>query len=253
MSNTIRKITTLLLAAALLTCSAACSNINGNKDSSNTPVKNESEDGKITSDSSDPAAEKETPDTPKDDSVFRISLIAFKPANILKIGEHTYYPDYLIEEDDRARSDKDHIITELTKADKELHDDVFIYSYGESETGGEYRFFGKTMMNGVIVESAEMIAPYDPAAGYVWDCDFSKYRRTDIDKTNLLPAEDLCDKVYDAAKNRKGIDLVGTYLLKADSEGTLYYEFRIGKYSNVTIDARTGEIINEFYWDGRYY
>ena len=34
MSNTIRKITTLLLAAALLTCSAACSSINGNKDSS---------------------------------------------------------------------------------------------------------------------------------------------------------------------------------------------------------------------------
>jgi uncharacterized membrane protein YkoI len=37
-----------------------------------------------------------------------------------------------------------------------------------------------------------------------------------------------------------------------DSNGKLYYRFTVNKYSTVDVDAKTGEIISERYWDGIY-
>ena len=74
----------------------------------------------------------------------------------------------------------------------------------------------------------------------------------------LLSADSVFDKVYVTASDPKNVkamgndEITGTYLLVADANGTLYYEFTICRYSKVCVDARTGEIISERYWNGMY-
>jgi hypothetical protein len=69
-------------------------------------------------------------------------------------------------------------------------------------------------------------------------------------------AGDVC--IYDMAKLYKGYndnysdDIYGTYLLKTDGQGNLYYEFTVNYCSIVNVDAKTGEIIQARYWDGKY-
>ena len=176
----------------------------------------------------------------------------FNPANLIKIGEHTYYPDYIFKYRNIEPEYQEYIISRLTEADKDLHDDLFVYTILESEYKDEYRFFGKMIMDGIIFEEAEMMAIYDPQTGYVWDYNIANFRRSDPDKTNLMPEEELC-KIVSRSSHDAGYLPMGTYLLKADGQGRLYYEFTIDRFSLVTIDAHTGELITEHYWDGIYY
>ena len=182
---------------------------------------------------------------------------AFKEAKLIKVGEHTYYPDYLFESDDRDKKFKDYILSVLKKSDKGLHDDIFVYVIMEAETKDEFRFSAKSIMDGVILEEGEMMNWYTPETGYVWDYDFSRFRRCDFTKSDLVPIEEACTTVYEDAKaNSEKLynenKIYGTYLLKADGQGNLYYEFTVNYCSLVTIDAKTGSIIKAHYWNGDY-
>ena len=186
---------------------------------------------------------------------------AFRAAELIRIGEHTYYQEGLFEESDRDRMFKDYMITQLEKADKDLHDDVYVTGIGEAEEKDEFRFFGKMMKDGVIYSTGDMTCWYDSANGNFWEIDYSKFRRADFSKNGLLPAEDFFGEVYEnASKSEKiteayGFDgsITGTYLLAVGSEGNLFYRFTINRFSYVDVDAKTGEIILEHYWDGVYY
>lgn len=181
---------------------------------------------------------------------------AFKEAELIKIGKHTYYPEGLFNYNDRDRDYKDHMISQLTEADKDLHDDVFVHGIGESEVKGEFRFFGLMMNDGVIYDCAQMTCWYDDEQGNVWSND-SKFRRADFSKSGLIDAETAFGKVYENASKsdkvkRVSSKVTGTYLLMCDSEGKLYYRFTVNTYSTVDVDAKTGEIFSERYWDGIY-
>lgn len=181
---------------------------------------------------------------------------AFKEAELIKIGKHTYYPEGLFDYNDRDRDYKDHMISQLTEADKDLHDDVFVHGIGESEVKGEFRFFGLMMNDGVTYDCAQMTCWYDDEQGSVWSND-SKFRRADFSKSGLIDAETAFGKVYENASKsdkvkRVSSKVTGTYLLMCDSEGKLYYRFTVNTYSTVDVDAKTGEIFSERYWDGIY-
>ena len=181
---------------------------------------------------------------------------AFQEAKLIKVGEHTYYPDYLFESD-RDKAFKDYMLSVLGKCDKELHDNIFVYVIMEAETKDEFRFSAKIIMDGVILEEGEMMNWYTPETGYVWNYDYSKFRRCDFTRSDLVPAEEASTTVYEDAKANSeklcnGDSISGTYLLKADGQGNLYYEFTVNKYSLVTIDAKTGSMIKAHYWDGEY-
>jgi len=181
----------------------------------------------------------------------------FTEMQLVKIGEHTYYPADLFDGSDRNKQYKDHMISQLQQADKDLHDDIYVHGIGESEVKGEFRFFGKMMKDGIIWETADMTCWYDEENGSAWSID-PRFRRTDFDKSGLLSADSVFDKVYVTASDPKNVkamgndEITGTYLLVADANGTLYYEFTICRYSKVCVDARTGEIISERYWNGMY-
>lgn len=192
----------------------------------------------------------------KDDDVKAPDAI-FTETELVKIGEHTYYPADLFDGSDRNKKYKDHMISQLQQADKDLHDDIYVHGIGESEVKGEFRFFGKMMKDGVIWETADMTCWYSEENGSAWNID-SKFRRADFNKSGLIKAESVFDKVYETASDPKNVKamgtnkITGTYLLVADANGTLYYAFTICKHSVVCVDAKTGEIISERYWNGRY-
>ena len=191
------------------------------------------------------------------ENVNKKAVKAFKEAKLIKVGEHTYYPDYLFESDDRDKKFKDYILSVLEKCDKDLHDNIFVYVIMEAETKDEFRFSAKIIMDDVILEEGEMMNWYTPETGYVWDYDYSKFRRCDFTKSNLVSIEEASTTAYEDAKANseklyKGNKVTGTYLLKSDGQGNLYYEFIVNSYSLVTIDAKTGSIIKAQYWNGIY-
>lgn len=191
------------------------------------------------------------------ENVNKKAVKAFKEAKLIKVGEHTYYPDYLFEPDDRDKKFKDYILSVLEKCDKDLHDDIFVYIIMEAETKNEFRFSAKVIMDGVILEEGEMLNWHSPETGYVWDYDYSKFRRCDFTKSDLVLTEEACTTVYEDAKaNSEKLyndnKIYGTYLLKADGQGNLYYEFTVNDCSLVTIDAKSGSIIKAHYWNGDY-
>ena len=191
------------------------------------------------------------------ENVNKKAVKAFKEVKLIKVGEHTYYPDYLFESDDRDKKFKDYILSVLEKCDKDLHDNIFVYVIMEAETKDEFRFSAKIIMDDVILEEGEMMNWYTPETGYVWDYDYSKFRRCDFTKSDLVSIEEASTTAYEDAKANSqklynGNKISGTYLLKADAQGNLYYEFTVNIYSLVTIDAKTGSIIKAHFWDGEY-
>ena len=149
------------------------------------------------------------------------------------------------------------MISQLEKADKDLHDDIYVHGIGEAEERNEYRFFAFMMKDGVIYENGYMTCWYvAETKSNNWDYD-SSFRRTDFSKSGLLPAEGFFGKVYEKASKSDEVlsvkdTVTGKYLLMCDSNGKLYYRFTVNKYSTVDVDAKTGEIISERYWDGIY-
>ena len=192
-----------------------------------------------------------------------VSFEGFKECKLIKVGDHTFYPEDLFDHRDRDRNYKDQMISQLEEADKDLHDDVYVHGIGESEVKDKYRFFGKMMKDGVIYDTGVMTCWYDEATGSAWSIDYSKFRRTDFDESGLKDAKELYDMVYERASkspdvlrsgswNSEICKIGGTHLLLTDATGRLLYRFTINTYSNVDVDAKTGEVVSEHYWDGVY-
>lgn len=258
MKKTIRTTFTLFLTALFLTGFTAC----GKKPAQSTTAGEKEADATIAISTGTvyETTEASLDQAPVSKGNVSAPAGAFKAAGLVKIGEHTYYQDGLFEGSDRDKKFKDHMISQLKQADKDLHDDVYVHGIGESEERGEFRFFGNMMSDGVIFESGVMTCWYESGKGSFWEIDYSKFRRTDFSKSGLLPAEDFFGEIYARASkadkiiNAYGFDgsITGTYLLVADAKGNLFYRFTINKYSTVDVDAKTGEIIRERYWDGVY-
>ena len=253
MKKTIKTTFTLLLTVLILAGLAACWK---KPVPSTTTTANETETDATIAISTGTVYE--TTEAVKDDSSAPAG--AFKAAALVKIGGHTYYPEGLFNDGGRNEKYKDYMISQLEKADKELHDDIYVHGIGEAEEKDEYRFFGFMMNDGVIYEQGYMTCWYvAESKSNVWDYD-SSFRRTDFNKSGLLPAEDFFGKVYEKASKAKkiteayGFDgrITGTYLLEVNAKGNLFYRFTVNKFSTVDVDAKTGEIIRERYWDGWY-
>lgn len=201
--------------------------------------------------------ESEVSETPPSETAAESPASKLFEAQVLnKIGEHTYYPQELFQRD-REKKYKNDILSQLEEADKELHDDVYVHGVGESEIKDRFRFFGKAMMDDVVLESADMTCWYDEGQGSHWEIN-SDFRRTGFDKSGLIDPADVFAKVYDgASKSKKALregkgSISGSYMLIVRNDGTLCYRFTINKYSEVDVDAKSGEILSERYWDGRY-
>ena len=186
---------------------------------------------------------------------------AFKPIRIQRIGNHTYCIDDLSEyRTNMNSSQKKHLRECLEEADKSLKEDVYVYSVGEAEMMGEYRLFGQKYQDGVVMDKVYFNAGQDDTNTYIWYQNDLTVPIPSFDKTGLMDPADLDDEVYDLAKqhekemfdNRSTEPIRGEYILCVDLNGTLYYDYRINEYSYVLVDAISGQVIRQSFWDGVY-
>ena len=179
------------------------------------------------------------------------AMEALKPAKMIKIGDHTYYPDYVFERRNIDADPEEYIIERLEAADGSLDEDIFIWAISISENEGETKAFASYMKQGMLLYHRGL--SFDYKSGTEWH----DYGQEDYDPSTdgLMPEEEIVSIAYEAAdKHRsqmRGTGISGTYIIWAEYSGNIYYDFTVNTCSKIRIDARTGEILYENYWDGR--
>lgn len=187
---------------------------------------------------------------------------AFSEATMEKIGEHTYFEKDMFEVKNISAAREEYTKECLEKADHTLEEDVCLEGVYESETRGELRLLAKKYTDGIVYDDFEYGAAYQEGIGYEWGrCDYT-IKQAEPDKSGLMPVEDIIEIVYDTASGNlekmssdfnKVTEIKGTYILTTNIDGELIYVFTINKNSTVSVDAHTGEILTEHFWDGIYY
>ena len=180
---------------------------------------------------------------------------ALKPAKMIKIGDHTYYPDYVFERRNIDADPEEYIIERLEAADGSLDEDIFIWAISISENEGATTAHASYIKHGMLLKHRGLSFDYkiDPKLGAEWH----DYGQEDYDPSTdgLMPEEEIVSIAYEAAdKHRsqmRGTGISGTYIIWAEYSGNIYYDFTVNTCSKIRIDARTGEILYENYWDGR--
>ena len=175
-----------------------------------------------------------------------------------KVGEHIYYSTYMFEYEDMTVSEKKELIEYLEEADKDLDEDIFVIGYKYIEFEKKLRVYARQYKDGVVVPEITYGTDLDkPGPNIVinWK---SQPVESIPDKEGLIDPEDLFETVVKLAEEHKNElsgyredGVYGTYLLCYDlTRDILVYEFRINDYSALSFDAKTGELVHEYYYDG---
>jgi len=170
-----------------------------------------------------------------------------------KAGDHIYCSVGILE-----APDKDRIMDELKTADKKLTEDIYVQGYKYIESLNKYRFYARQYVNGAVIpEIAYDTDLDDPETHIVLKQDVTPV--TDLDTSGLLSPKDLIPAVKEEAEkhskdlidyNQKGI--YGSYILIYDRvNGILVYDFTVNDTSHMKINARTGDIVEKDFWDGK--
>ena len=183
------------------------------------------------------------------------AMEALQPATLIKIGNHTYYPDYVFERRNIEADPEEYIIERLEAADGSLDEDIFIWAISISENEGATKVHASCFKHGMLLKHRGLSFDYklDSKQGDEWH----DYGQEDYDPSTdgLMPEEEIVSIAYAAAdKHRsemRGTGISGTYIIWAEYSGNIYYDFTVNTCSRIRIDARTGEILDENYWDGR--
>ena len=190
---------------------------------------------------------------------------AFSEDKILKIGNHTYYSETMFALRGRTEEEREEVFAQMRKADKLLNCDIFVTGFNTEFGTADFRMFGLRMTNGIPEAKMSLSSGWDMENDKVlWGSHryglIEFMPEVTIDTEGIMPAELLFEKVYGLAKanekyifeHRRTEPISGTYMLKADEAGVVYYEFRINKYTTIEVNAKTGEVMHEYYWDGVY-
>ena len=175
---------------------------------------------------------------------------ALKPATLVKIGNHTYYPDYVFERRNIIADPEEYIIERLEAADRSLDEDIFIWGISISENDGVTKAAASYLKQGMLLNQREL------SFDYKYDTGWHDYGQEDYDPSTdgLMPKDEIVSIAYAAAEKHRsamrGSGISGTYIIWAERSGNIYYDFTVNTCSRIKIDARTGEILDEHYWDG---
>ncbi len=175
------------------------------------------------------------------------------------IGKHIYYPEDMYALKTADKDTKREFFDYIEKLDKNIDYDIYVCGMHRFVRSRDicinaYQYLDGVVIPNVFYHSAE-------------NSDIPKMLLSDrgtpvsdLDTSNLIPAQDLVDDVYFLAEQNSGKmyfedyhnqEIYGTYNLEYDTEsGILYYSFNLNEYSEVHVDAKTGNIIYKYFWDG---
>jgi hypothetical protein len=219
------------------------------------------------------AKDVEIPTTDRDRTVVTVTPTAapttvqnaFTEMKFVKVGNHTYYPETMFALKVSKEEHMEMVISQMKNADRFLDVDVYVTGFNSMFDTEDFRMFGRRMTNGVVEEEMNLNSGWDKATDTVrWysrPYGLTEYMpQVTIDTDGIMPASLLFEKVYTLAKeheksifaHRRVEPIRGTYMLMADEAGVIYYEFTINRYSTIGVNAKTGEVIKQYYWDGVY-
>ena len=195
-------------------------------------------------------------------SMSMVSLQDFTAEPIYKIGNHIYYSDTLFDRKNAGSEERRQIKEYLEKADATLNEDVYVNWYSEDTLNNNLmKISAAQYVDGVICTqiyyATDTNTRTDPNLRNV--SDFPPVQS--LDTGNLVDPQDLFEDVKSHAKAHtremlmdRGSDTVyGTYQAEYDiPTDTIEYHFTVNTYSNIYVNAKTGRITKEYYWDGNY-
>jgi len=183
---------------------------------------------------------------------------AFRDDVAGRIGKHVYYSYNVIEGRNLSEEEMEEIFEYMRRVDQELKEDVFITGFGKMTTTGRWRFYAEQYLNGAVIPEVFYWTDVDT---YVPNLTLTRGTPVEeLDTSWVIPASALIPAVKELALehadelcdyNSKGVyaKYLLTYNVYTD---TLEYEFIINETSSIYVDALTGQVTKEYYWDGVY-
>ena len=175
-----------------------------------------------------------------------------------KVGNHIIYSDNIYSPGNYTDKEKKDMMDYLEAVDKKLTSDIYVTGCNWVEMENTWRFYARQVIDGVVVPEVFYATDYDDPEPNIVIASRSRPCDKQLDKTGIMDPEELFDIVYERAEDHSDLlndyhskGIYGQYLLCYDEEkDVIYYAFTINDFSYINFDAKTGEIIEEYYWDG---
>ncbi|MCR5251439.1 MAG: hypothetical protein K6E50_12620 [Lachnospiraceae bacterium] len=179
---------------------------------------------------------------------------------ILQIGQHIYYSERLFENRHADEKERQEILDYLEEADQHVSRDVYICGSFRNSITDEPCMNAYQYLNGAIIPNVFFRTDDDlPYPNLVDGGRGTPVRK--LDTSGLLDGDELAEKAISLAeqnKNKMMVDrttgeIYGTYRLEYDEErDILYYSYQLNEYSQIKLDARTGYVVEEYYFNGEF-
>ena len=174
------------------------------------------------------------------------------------VGDHIIYSDNIYSPGNYTDKEKKDMMRYLEAVDKNLDVDLYVTGCSWVEMDNNWRFYARQVIDGVVVPKVFYATDWDKTEPNIVIVDRRRPCEDKLDKTGIMEPDELFDVAYERAEkhtndlndySKKGI--YGQYLLCYDEDKeVIYYAFTINDFSYIYFDAKTGEIIEEYFWNG---
>ena len=183
---------------------------------------------------------------------------SFKPLVFGKLGTHIYYTDNVFKDRNLKKNEEKEMKEYLEQADKKLSEDILIVGWSGRFADSTLMFNAYQYVDGVVVPEVFYRLTQDGGVSVVMISDIPAI--SSLDTAGLADPEDLFPLVDDLAWQHKSqlyMDrddkIYVIYHPEYDAiKDELYYYFMINEYSRIRIDAKTKDVLEEYYFNGEY-
>ena len=173
-------------------------------------------------------------------------------------GSHIYYTDNVFENRKLTKDEEKEIRDFFRRADEKLTEDILVVGWSGKSADDSLMFNAYQYIDGVVVPDMFYRLTQDGGVSIEFISDNPAIRS--LDTAGMIEAEELFPVVDELAWQHRSelyMDrdkkIYVIYHLEYDTiKDELYYCFRINEYSEIRIDAKNGNIIDEYYFNGEY-
>lgn len=183
---------------------------------------------------------------------------SFKPLVSGKLGTHIYYTDNVFKDRNLKKNEEKEMKEYLEQADKKLSEDIVIVGWSGRFADSTLMFNAYQYVDGVVVPEVFYRLTQDGGVSVVMISDIPAI--SSLDTAGLADPEELFQLVDDLAWQHRsqlymdrGDKIYVIYHPEYDAiKDELYYYFMINEYSRIRIDAKTKDVLEEYYFNGEY-
>ena len=180
------------------------------------------------------------------------------PRHVSRYGNHIYLTDDIFLNADHTEHELKRMVEYLKETDQKMTMDVLVdgWTYYDDYA---FRFYGRQYIDGVEIPKVRYTSEKKFSYGFMTTY-YSKPEVYSLDTTSLIDPTLLIPEVKKRTRlhlseicgyagtqpHRIYVEYYAEYDVDTDQ---LYYAFDIGA-SRIEFDAKTGQVIGEYYWDG---